>query len=114
MTSLRGFLLLAALVATAAGAEIPRKVVQIIDAEYVNNGTQIRVIGLRSKTRYELSCDVSYWNAHKDMLGSCDMPAVGRAYKLLPLTRKGAYYILPSAGEGGNDLVFTLKPSAKR
>jgi len=115
MTSLCGFLLFAVLVEAAAGAEIPRKVVKITDAEYVNNGTQIRVIGFRSKARYELSCDVSYWNAHQDLLGSCDMPAVGRTYKLLPLTRKGAYYILPSAGEGGNDLVFTLiKSSTKR
>ena len=115
MTSLKGFLVFVVLVAAAAGTEIPRKVVKITDAEYVNNGTQIRVIGFRSKARYVLSCDVSFWNAHKDLLGSCDMPEVGRTYKLLPLTRKGAYYILPSAGEGGNDLVFTLtKPSTKR
>ena len=115
MRSLSRFVLFAVVVhAVAAGAEIPRRVVKITDAEYVNDGTQIRVIGFRSKARYELSCDVSYWNAHRDLLGSCDMPEIGRTYKLLPLTRKGAYYILPSAGAGGSDLVFTLTRSSTK
>ena len=114
MTKFLRFLLFTVLVQAAAGAEIHRKVVKITDAEYVNDGAQIRVTGFRSKARYELSCDVAYWNAHKDLLGSCDMPAVGRTYKLMPLTRTGAYYILPSAGEGGSDLVFALRPATKR
>jgi len=115
MKRLKGLLTCALLVSAGAGKEIPRKIVTITDAEYVNNGTQIRVVGLRAKARYVLSCDVSYWNSHKDLLGTCEMPEVGRTYKLLPLTRKGAYYILPSAGDGGNDLVFTLlRSSAKR
>ena len=108
MRSLSGFLLLAVLVGAGAGAEIPRKTVKITDAEYVYNGSQIRAVGFRGNARYVLSCDVSYWNTHKDLLGTCEMPEVGRTYKLLPLTRQGRYYILPFAGESGNDLVFTL------
>src|SRR5690348_2878638 len=100
MRRLSGLLLLAVLMDAAAGTELHRKTIKVTDAEYVSNGAQIRAVGIGAKAHYVLACDVSYWNAHKDLLGSCEMPEVGRTYKLLPLTRKGGYYILPSAGEG--------------
>ena len=112
MRNLNVLLLFAVLVGAEAVPETPRKTVRITDAKYVNNGTQIRVVGFRANSWYVLACDVSYWNAHKDLLGTCEMPEVGRTYQLLPLTRRGGYYILPFAGEGGNDLVFTLVKSS--
>ena len=56
----------------------------------------------------------SVWRRKRVLLGSCEMPEVGRTYKLLPLTRKGSYFILPFAGEGGNDLVFRVVKSSNK
>ena len=97
MRSLTTFLLFAFLAGAAIAKEIPHKTVKITDAEYLNDGAQIRLVGFRSNARYVLTCDVSYWNAHKDLLGTCEIPEVGRTYKLLPLTRKDTYYILGEA-----------------
>ena len=97
-----------------AGAKTSPKTVRIMNAEYVNNGTQIRVVGFAANARYVFTCDVSYWNAHKDLLGTCELPAVGHTYQLLLLMRRGGYYLLPAAGEGGYDLVFTLVKSSTK
>jgi hypothetical protein len=97
-----------------AGARTSPKTVRIMNAEYVNNGTQIRVVGFAANARYVFTCDVSYWNAHKDLLGTCELPAVGHTYQLLLLMRRGGYYLLPAAGEGGYDLVFALVKSSTK
>ena len=114
MRTASSLLFFAVVIYAEAVAEAPRKTVKITDAEYVSDGAQVRAVGLAAKARYVLSCDVSYWTAHKDLLGSCEMPEVGRTYKLLPLTRKGSYFILPLAGEGGNDLVFRVVKSSNK
>lgn len=114
MRTASSLLFFAVVIYAEAMAEAPRKTVKITDAEYVSDGAQVRAVGLAAKARYVFSCDVSYWNAHKDLLGSCEMPEVGRTYKLLPLTRKGSYFILPFAGEDGNDLVFRVVKSSNK
>jgi hypothetical protein len=77
MRTASSLLFFAVVIYAEAVAEAPRKTVKITDAEYVSDGAQVPAVGLAAKARYVFSCDVSYWNAHKDLLGSCEMPEGG-------------------------------------
>ena len=91
MKTLSALLFFAVIIGGEAGAKTSPKTVRIMNAEYVNNGTQIRVVGFAANARYVFTCDVSYWNAHKDLLGTCELPAVGHTYQLLLLIRRGGF-----------------------